>query len=245
MIVYNSDLKIFYSTLINDSRYFSGFGTRVLGDGRNFRNIFQFLHQNKIDYKKVIVLEQIHSVNIFFYQKEKEEKLEKIEETDGIITDKKNIFLVVRTGDCLPIIFVEKSKNLIGISHQGWRGSLKKMAVKMVEKMAENGADRNKILVAIGPGIGDCCYDINEDRYYQFLEEFNGYSDKIFQRRKGKIYLNLSLFNYLLVINAGIKKENIDFFPFCTKCNQEKFFSFRRDNKKDYGEMFSFVIRHK
>lgn len=241
MIVFNSKIKIFYSTKFNDDKFFAGFGTRDLGDGRNLRNIFQFLHQNTINYKKLVVLEQIHSVNIEFFDFDGDKNLEKIEDTDGVITNKKNIVLSVRTADCLPIIFVDKSSGLIGISHQGWRGSFKKMAIKMINQIIEKGGKRENILVAIGPGIGDCCYNIAEDRYYQFLEEFNGYSDKIFKVRKGKRYLNLMLFNYLLLIDAGVRKENIDFFPFCTCCDKKRFFSFRRDRKKDYGEMFSFV----
>jgi len=244
MLTYNSDLKIFYSTLVNDNHFFSGFGTRDLGDGRNLRNIFQFLHQNKIDYKKLVVLEQIHSVNVASFNEEGEGNLIKIEETDGVITNKKKTVLLVRTADCLPIIFVEKSAGLIGISHQGWRGSFKKMVIRIVEKMVQAGAEGKRILVAIGPGIGSCCYNIDADRYYQFLEEFDGYANKIFTVRRGKRYLNLMLFNYLLLKEAGIKEKNIDFFPFCTCCDKKRFFSFRRDKKKDYGEMFSFVIMY-
>jgi YfiH family protein len=243
MIVYNQKLKIFCSTLINDACYFSGFGTRELGDGRNFRNIFQFLHQNEINYKKLVILDQIHSVNIEFFDFNGDKNLKKIEDTDGIITNKRNIVLTVRTADCLPVIFIEKKKKLIGISHQGWRGSLKKMVVKMINLIVKSGGKKENILVGIGPGVGACCYDVGDDRYYQFLEEFDGYSDKIFQERRGKRYLNLMLFNYLLLREYGIKKENIDFFPFCTCCDKERFFSFRRDRKEDYGEMFNFVVR--
>lgn len=244
MITYSQKLRIFYSTLINDTHFFSGFGTKDLGDGRNLRNIFQFFHNNKINYQKLVVLEQIHSVNVGFFDTfDKNTILEKIEDTDGMVVKKKGVVLTVRTADCLPIIFVDKTSGLMGISHQGWRGSLKRMVVKMIDEMIKRGGKKENILVAIGPGIGTCCYNINEDRYYQFLEEFDGYSDKIFQVRKGKRYLNLMLFNYLLLIDHGIKKENIDFFPFCTYCDKQRFFSYRRDYKKNnYGEMFSFVV---
>ena len=44
MIIYDSNLKIFYSTLINDDKFFGGFGTKFLGDGRKTENIFNFFH---------------------------------------------------------------------------------------------------------------------------------------------------------------------------------------------------------
>jgi len=242
MITYDSDLKIFFSSLINDDRYFSGFTTRELNDGRKVENIVSFFRSNNIGYKKIVVPEQIHSVNIELIENSGED-FEKKEDCDGLVTKETGVILTVRTGDCLPIIFTDKQSSIIGISHQGWRGSVKRMAQKIVKKMLEIGAKMQDITVALGPGIGECCYDIDEDRFYEFKEEFDGYSDKIFHFYAGKRHLNLSLLNYLLLIETGIKKENIDYFPFCTSCNKEMFFSFRRDKKENYGEMFSFILK--
>jgi hypothetical protein len=245
MIKYDNNLNIFYSSLINDDSYLSGFSTKELGDGRKIDVIFDFFKKNNFRFKKIVVLEQIHSTNIAFFQSSSEEVFKKITETDGVITNDNDTVLVIRNADCLPLIFVDKETQMIGISHQGWRGSVKRMAQKMVEKMITVGAKREKIIVAFGPTIGQCCYDINEERYYQFKEEFDGYSDKIFSYQKGKIFLNLSLLNYLLLLEAGIDKKNIDFFPFCTQCDK-RFFSFRRykKDKKDYGEMFNFILKN-
>ena len=116
------------------------------------------------------------------------------------------------------------------------------MPQKMVARMEEVGSRPENITVAIGPTIGDCCYDVTDDRYYQFLEEHESYASQVFSHRGGKWYMNLALLNYLLLREVGVKKENVDHFPFCTKCDT-RFFSFRRDKKEDYGEMFSFVVK--
>jgi len=244
MIKYDDNLKIFYSSLINDNFYFSGFGTKALGDGRKINVILDFFQKNKFKFRKIVLLEQIHSTNIVFFNSSTNLALEKIVDTDGVITKEKNVILVVRNADCLPLVFVEKNVGLIGISHQGWRGSIKKMAQKMIDKMIEFGAKKEKIIVAFGPAIGFCCYNIDEDRYYQFKEEFDGYSDKIFSYREGKIFLNLNLLNYLQLVEKGVEKKNIDFFPFCTRCDKKRFFSFRRDRQIEYGEMFNFIFRN-
>jgi len=243
MITYDSVSNYFLSTKINDNKYFSGFGTKKLGDGRNIDNIFQFFRDTAQPYKSLIILEQIHSANLFFLDEPINESLKRIDDCDALITNQSETILVVKTADCVPIIYCDKKSGLIAISHQGWRGSLKRLPQKVINKMIERGADKNSLTVCIGPSINQCCYDIDDDRYYQFLEEFNGYSDKIFVVRKGKRYLNLSYLNYLLVKDLGIEKGNIDFFPFCTSCDQERFFSFRRDRKNYQGEMFSFIIK--
>lgn len=243
MIKFDKNLKIFYSTKINDSIFFSGFGTRFLGDGRKMINIIDFFRKNKIDHEKIIILEQIHSVNIYFFKNNDKREIIIVNDTDGIITRRNRMVITVRTADCLPIVFADKKEKIIGISHQGWRGSLKRMVTKMVDEMINNGADKKNIVVAIGPGINQCCYNVDLDRYYQFLETFDGYSKKVFVDKKGEKYLNLLLLNYLMLIDYGIKKENIDFFPFCTACDRKRFFSFRRDRKMGLaGEMFSFIL---
>lgn len=244
MLVYDSNLKIFYSTKINDRSYFSGFGTRFLGDARKVENIINFFKQREIFYQTLAVAEQIHSVNIAIFKEEDSLPLKKIEDVDGIITQQPNTILTVRTADCLPAIYVDKKRKIIGVSHQGWRGSIKRMPQKMIEKMIELGAKKEDILVALGPSIGSCCYEIDDDRYYLFLEEFDGYSDKIFSFYHGRRYLNLLLLNFLLLKEVGIRQENIDYRLFCTKCDKNFFFSFRRDREKDYGEMLSFILRN-
>lgn len=244
MLIYDLTLKIFYSTKINHNGYFGGFGTKAIGDARHIDTIFNFFHQGGIYYKTIVIPEQIHSVNIGVIYEEINSNFKKVEEVDGLITKHSNTILTVRTADCLPIIYVDKKNGSIGISHQGWRGSLKKMVQKMVMKMLELGSKLEDILIAFGPSIGDCCYNIDDDRYYSFLEGFDGYSDKIFHRQSGRWYLNLPLLNYLLLLDIGVPKKNIDFFPFCTKCDRQRFFSFRRDKDKEYGEMLSFIFRY-
>lgn len=244
MILYNPESKTMYSTLINDSLYFSGFGTRSLGDARQDENIINFFSEQNILPKQIVKQGQIHSTNIQEITESGESIFKTVEDTDGLITKSGNTALILVNADCVPLIFADKTKGVIGISHQGWRGSLKRMAAKMVRKFQAAGIDSEKLTVAIGPAIGACCYDIDEDEYYEFMEEFENYADQIFHLRKGRHHLNLSLLNYIQLVESGVKKEHIDFFPFCTKCDENRFFSRRRDGKR-FSEMFNFIIKLK
>ncbi len=243
MLIHEPNLKIFYSSKINDGCFFSGFGTKEAGDATSISNIINYFADINETNDKLVILDQVHSVNIAIVDQEKVKRIKRIEETDGVVSKEKSVILTVRTADCLPIIYCDKKNQVIGISHNGWRGSIKRMAQRMIDRMIDLGAESDEIFVAIGPGISSCCYDIDDDRYYQFREEFEDYSDKIFQMKRGKRFVNLALLNYLLLLEKGINKKNVDFFPFCTKCDRARFFSFRRDTKKEYGEMLSFIIR--
>ncbi|MBI2051285.1 peptidoglycan editing factor PgeF [Candidatus Roizmanbacteria bacterium] len=244
MIVYDSELKIFYSDKINSARYFSGFATRELGDARNTEVITRFLKEEETPSRRIVTLEQIHSANVSHYVTNDEAHAENIEETDGVVTKESNVALTVLTADCTPIVYVDKEAEVIGISHQGWRGLLKKLPQKLIESMEKEGARRDHLVASLGPAIGDCCYDISEDRYAEFASEYEEYVGQIFRERKGKWYLNLSLLSYLLLVEGGVQKENIDFFPFCTSCDKKRFFSARRAKTPKSERQFSFIIKN-
>ncbi|OGK21336.1 hypothetical protein A2866_01345 [Candidatus Roizmanbacteria bacterium RIFCSPHIGHO2_01_FULL_39_8] len=173
------------------------------------------------------------------------EQLMNLPDADGSITNLSNAALIVKNADCVPIVYVDKIAGYIGISHNGWRGSLKRLAPKMIQKMVSLGSKIEHITCALGPAIGLCCYEVDEDFYYEFMGEFEIYAKQIFQFRKGRWHVNLTLLNCLLLREAGVKKVNIDFFPFCTKCDQKRFFSRRRAKHEDFERMFNFIVKFK
>ncbi len=215
MIFFDQNQGIYKSTLIPIDH---GFGTKQFGDGR---------------YKQSLI-KQTHSTNIHLLTSQNNEN---INNCDGIITKEKDKTLSVITADCVPIIFFDSVSRVVGISHQGWKGTLNKMPQKMVKEMISVGALIEHITVAIGPAINECCYEVNKDRYDQFRTEFNS---NVINFHNRKYFINLLRANYDQLVSSGIHSKKIDYFPFCTSCNNEQFWSFRRDNGL-MGEMFSYI----
>jgi len=134
-------------------------------------NIFNFAQTNIPNFKTIVIPEQIHSTNVSVFNSNSLDNLQRISETDGIISNDVNSVLTVITADCSPLIFVEKKLGFIGISHQGWRGSVKRLGQKMVKKMIEMGGKKEDVFVAIGPSIGLCCYSIPWQRAKTFPQK--------------------------------------------------------------------------
>ncbi len=242
MITYNEGLQVFESTLLNEHQIIAGFGTRMSGDGRKVSDLISYFNTKNITYDSLVVPNQIHSVNIE-YVPSGSEHLAPIETTDGVITDAFGTMLTVVTADCVPVIYFDRKTDIVAISHQGWRGSLKKMSQQIVKAMVKHGASPSTTIAVIGPSIGACCYEIYGDRQFEFLSEFEEIKDRLVQTRLGKTTINLPYLNYWQLLQSGIKKEHIDFFPFCTRCDVARFFSYQRDDKNKYGEMFSFIMK--
>ena len=148
---------------------------------------------------------------------------------DALITDDKDVTLVTYYADCTPIFFVDTKTHAIGLAHAGWRGTVSRIAVNTVKAMEEafntNPAD---LICAIGPVIGKCCYEIDEACAGEFKALTEIDADKILTSKdNGKYMADLALTNKLLLMNAGVKEENIVISDLCTRCNSELLWSHR------------------
>ena len=158
---------------------------------------------------------------------------------DGLVTDVKDMLLSVRTADCVPVLLCDSDKKVCSAVHAGWRGTVGGITKNAVELMVKQGAKRENILVAIGPCIGKCCYEVGGELYDEFVSVNSGYSS-FFAPSGDKYILDLNLANKTILLEAGIKEDNISIAEICTKCNGDRFFSHRR-NGKIRGTMSAFI----
>ena len=80
-------------------------------------------------------------------------------------------------------------------------------------------------MVGIGPGIGPCHFEVQDD----VLERFREFYEEALARRDGKTFLDLKRIARRQLVNLGLKEESIEASPECTFCLEEKYFSARRD----------------
>lgn len=137
-----------------------------------------------------------------------------VPECDGLITSAAGVALVVRTADCLPIVAAGKGGRL-GAVHAGWRGVKAGIPADLVRKL---GTDLD---VAIGPGIGPCCYEVGPE----FEEWFAPHLVCRARRR----FLDLADAARTQLIEAGIAPDRIHDSGVCTFCSRNFCHSFRRD----------------
>ncbi|MBO8158584.1 peptidoglycan editing factor PgeF [Thermosyntropha sp.] len=149
---------------------------------------------------------------------------------DAMITNVSDIFLMAFYADCYSIYFFDPVKYVVGLAHSGWKGTALRIACKTVDKMADVfKSNPSDIEVFIGPGIKECCFKISPELAKQMKQEFDDF-DNIITDKEGSIYWDLTETNRRLLVEYGIKPENIVICDLCTLCNENKFFSYRRDN---------------
>jgi len=165
-----------------------------------------------------------------------------LQDTDGILTNQPDILLTSFYADCVPLFFLDPLKKVIGLAHAGWKGTALKIAEKMVQAMSETyNSNISDILVVIGPAIGQCCYEVNEQVARQFMETELYFGDgAIIDKKNGHYDLDLKKINKEILKKAGILPNNIEVSGWCTSCNNELFFSHRKEQGKT-GRMASWI----
>jgi YfiH family protein len=151
-----------------------------------------------------------------------------LRQADIILTDKPNVTLFMRFADCVPILFHDPHRGVIGVAHAGWLGTLRDVASVTVNTMKANyGSNPADILAFIGPSIGPDHYEIGADVILQVMQKFGDDSDQVLQSHNGKIHFDLWKTNRILLERAGIGR--IELAGICTACHTDDWFSHRAE----------------
>lgn len=216
----------------------------------NYRRICEALGMRTAD---LVFSDQVHDTKVCIVGKKdcQGENLrdKKLIGYDGLVTNEKEVALCTSYADCVPLFFVDPEHQAIASSHSGWRGTVGKIGAKTVETLANNYASRPEALkVVIGPSICQDCYEVSEDVAKEFrdfvsVEKIcsNGLNREYVQQMcesvlidKGneKYQLDLWMANKLILLEAGVKEENISVSCVCTCCNHKLLYSHRASNGK-------------
>lgn len=192
--------------------------------------IAQVAHMSLSD---IVSVKQVHGDKIVFVDDQYMKNFKSIEEADALITSLVNVPIAVRTADCLPAFIYDPRHNACGVVHAGWKGTAQKItqktALMMMDKFKSNPSE---LLVAFGPAIQKCCYEVGvemEDVFPKAIESNN-------HRR----CLNMPLANRQQLLDIGVLDKNIEDCGLCSHCGKD-WFSFRRE-KEAAGRMLSLMM---
>ena len=163
--------------------------------------------------------------------------LEEYDNTDGLITDKKNIALATTNADCILMIFFDPIKKVIANVHSGWKGTLNQISKKAVEKMIKKyNSKPEDIICCICPSIRKCHFEVDDDVKELFYKEFKNLEniEKIIERNHNKWNIDTVLINKTILKSSGLKEENIIDSNICSVCNKDIIHSYRVEKEK-YG----------
>jgi polyphenol oxidase len=147
---------------------------------------------------------------------------------DALISNRPGLALTIRTADCLPILMADPKHRAVAAIHAGWRGVVSKIAPKTVEAMTQEfGTRPGDLIVAIGPGIGPCCFEVGPEVAVQF-------------GLAGRTKVDLVSTVCQQLGRNGVEQEQISIAGLCSYCDSQLFESYRRD-REAAGRMVTLV----
>lgn len=218
--------------------------------GRHFGNLgydLDFTQNDRIikflealDKKEVdlVVPEQIHGNRLKVVTRSDGGKV--IPGIDGLVTREKELLIGIKTSDCLPLLFYDPIRQLVGAVHAGWRGVYRGIPAKAVDLFIKLGSLPQNIIVGIGPAIGACCYNVSEERTRAFISKF-GRLPGMMSKKGDQGYLNIAAPAIHLLRSSGIMPENIFSSDSCTGCRPDQYFSQRGNKPEEYGSMLTVI----
>jgi purine-nucleoside/S-methyl-5'-thioadenosine phosphorylase / adenosine deaminase len=184
---------------------------------------------------------------------------------DGLMTNEPGVLLAIQTADCIPVLIADTRRKAVAAFHAGWRGTLKRIVENGVGRMrTEFGSRPEDLIAAIGPGIALCCYAVGEEVRSEFASQF-AYAPELFRelsesdpirekypllfltaRAPGhsnlgpQLHLDLMEANRRQLVDAGVRPESITVVGHCTRCQCNRYFSYRAEQGFT-GRMLSVV----
>jgi len=204
------------------------------------KNRIKFLKNNDLKIEDCVFSHLTHGTDIEIVG---EKDKGRMVEADALITSEKNVALWISTGDCLPVVFFDNQKRILGLVHLGWKGVDKKLAGKVAKKFIDLGSDSKNITIWIGPGVRKESYWKYDRGVKDFLDQIDVEGWKEFMEQKPNNELALDLVGYVKrqLTKNGIHERNIEVSPVDTVLDKNYFSQFRSDKKNQPQGRFATV----
>ncbi len=162
---------------------------------------------------------------------------------DALMTDRPDVLIMVSTADCVPVLLFDPVAGVVAAVHAGWRGTLLNICSKVVREMGFHyGTEPKNLIAGIGPSIGPCCYQVEEDVFGEVVRSYPYGHEVVVQQDNGKAMLHLGWLNRFQLEEVGLLPENIAAAGRCTFCSPDDFYSYRRDKKKVGGMLNGIML---
>lgn len=208
-----------YSHYFTEDSLIAGFTNQYFSCS-SVNDRIEFAKILNLNTKNIVVPKQVHSNNVIIGT-----KAGNFIDTDGIVTNNKDLILSIQVADCIPIYLFDKQSHNIGLVHAGWRGVTAGIIENSIERMKELDSISTNIKVLLGPSIRQCCFEVG-------LEVGKLFDGKFQEIGKGdRTQLDLQGVVMQKLINMDIQRKNISDINECTCCS-DQYHSFRRDGNK-------------
>jgi polyphenol oxidase len=183
---------------------------------------------------------QVHGRDVAFAESPRKPDTPHLQ-ADVILTNKPGVTLMMRFADCVPILLHDPIRNVVGMIHAGWAGTVLGTARNAVEAMHRH-YDSNPVDIkaAIGPSIGPDHYEVGPDVFSQIQHSFGKVTQDLIHDQNGHTFFDMWKANQMLLEQSGVRQIEVS--GLCTACHIEDWYSHRAEKGRTgrFGALISF-----
>lgn len=195
-----------------------------------------------IQRENLLGLYQIHSADVLHVTRAWD--ADDRPKADAMVTGRPGLALAISTADCVPVLFADRKRRVIGAAHAGWKGALSGIICNTVEAMLKLGAELDSIATAIGPAITQKSYEVDSVFRQKILDSASANSGYFAPSVKPGHWM-FDLKGYVRSALAECGVQDINTLENDTYIEEDSFFSFRRTTHRgepDYGRQLSVIM---
>lgn len=188
----------------------------------------------------LVTLHQVHSANAVIVEAPFADEARP--RADALVTNRPGLLLGILTADCAPILFADEVAGVVGAAHAGWKGAIGGVTDATIMAMEKLGADRSRIVAAIGPCIARASYEVDEAFLVRFCEADPENERFFVDGKAGHHQFDLEGYVAARLARAGIAR--IEALGLDTYADEARFFSYRRATHRGepgYGREISLI----
>jgi YfiH family protein len=198
----------------------------------------RFLSALNLEAAQLAALRQIHSDQVHIIRKNAGQWNHP--EGDALVTQVAGIALAIQVADCLPVLITDVATKTVAAVHSGWRGTCARILSKTIRTMQEAFCcDPFNMLIAIGPAIRACCYEVGTEVAEKFEGAYPGFQLAT-PAKPGKYFLDLRQALDIQLGESNVPAGNVFDVGACTRCNSQQFHSYRADGERA-GRMMAVI----
>jgi polyphenol oxidase len=195
-----------------------------------------------IDSSDLVTLRQVHDNRVIVLTEADNPQLVRGTPGDGLITNRAHLPLAVITADCFPVVLAAPSLPAVGIVHSGRKGTAARIVPAAIERLCQEfRVSPEAVCAVIGPGIGRCCYEVDDASAAPFQTQFAPSAAVYRRSRPGHLYLDLQQAIVQQIRASGVLSTHVWYADLCTACHPQWFYSYRREGPRS-GRMLNVVM---
>lgn len=175
---------------------------------------------------------QVHGARVRLVEASDEPERVRAEEADALVTSRRGAVIGVRVADCLPLLLADARAGTVAAVHCGWRSVAAEIVDRALDAMFAAGTRAADVRAAIGPHIRACCFEVGDEVATALRAVGRGAEPTVPGAGTTKPHVDLAAVVRAQLEARGVVAAQRDDVGGCTRCDRERFYSYRRDGAR-------------